>query len=146
MRQNFQSCYYQKFVFSFFRPPPPPPPTLPPNDPRTEEYEPETDSQKQGYPQVAPVPTSCAPGYDANHCPSVHKNGVCDPECNTPACGLDGGDCRAPPPPPPPREEPSCARGYPASHCPSRASNGVCDPVSIIFKNFQYFTTFYNKF
>jgi hypothetical protein len=107
------------------RPPPPPRPTRPPiRDPEV----PDSNSEKQGYPQVAPVPTSCAPGYDANHCPAVHKNGVCNPECNTPACGLDGGDCRAPPPPPPPREEPSCARGYPASHCPSRASNGVCDP------------------
>lgn len=120
-------CYTPTKESGLPGPPPRPPP--PPRDPIRDPTPPDNNGGKQGYPQVAPVPTSCAPGYDANHCPSVHKNGVCNPECNTPACGLDGGDCRAPPPPDP-REEPkpSCARGYPASHCPSRASNGICDP------------------
>ena len=97
------------------------------------------NNQQQGYPSNnAPVPQSCVRGYDANHCPAMSRNGVCNPECNTPACGSDGGDCsRAPPPPPPtPTPEPSCARGYPASHCPTRARNGICDPVSIIFDSF----------
>jgi len=91
----------------------------------------EPTPKPEGYPSNnAPVPQSCVRGYDANHCPSMSRNGVCNPECNTPACGSDGGDCsRAPPPPPPPpTPEPSCARGYPASHCPTRARNGICDP------------------
>ena len=103
----------------------------------------EPTPKPEGYPSNnAPVPQSCVRGYDADHCPSMSRNGVCNPECNTPACGSDGGDCsRAPPPPPPaPTPEPSCARGYPASHCPTRARNGICDPVSIIFNNFyKYF-------
>ena len=46
----------------------------------------------------APVP-SCNRRYPADYCPGRAGNGRCDPECNTPACGNDGGDCQPPKPP-----------------------------------------------
>ena len=53
-------------------------------------------------PTTRPPPTqrpSCTPRYPADYCPSKAGNGRCDPECNTRACGNDGGDCEPPEPP-----------------------------------------------
>ncbi len=75
-----------------------------------------------------PVATGCARGYPVDHCPRRSGDGRCHQECNTRACGFDGGDCRPTPPPviptPPPRQ--GCLRGRPYDYCPSRAGDGVC--------------------
>jgi len=103
---------------------PPPRPTRPPPTRRPSGNIP-NNNNNQGRqtprPFQPPPPVGCNPAYDANYCPARAGDRVCNPECNTPACNYDGGDCR-------PTEPPSCVRGYPASHCPSRAANGVCDP------------------
>ncbi len=75
--------------------------------------------------------SGCLPGRDANYCPSQAANGVCNPECNNPACGYDGGDCRTTP-------RPSCAPGYDADHCPALARNGICNPVRNYKKNYYF--------
>jgi len=82
-------------------------------------------------PPPPPRPQGCGRGRAAqpNFCSTRAGNGRCDRECNTNACGFDGGDCRPAPPPPPPRPQ-GCGRGRAANpnHCPARAGDGQCNP------------------
>lgn len=114
------------------QPPPPPPPPRPtttsrPNRPINNDPGIPDGNQggsRPGYETAPPVDSGCLANRAANYCPTRSANGVCDQECNTLACGYDGGDCRGPTTTP----APSCAPGYPATHCPSLARNGVCNP------------------
>merc|ERR1712018_624560 len=88
------------------RPPPPAPrPKPPPVTPRPGTNIPinpgNQGGNKNGLRPTGPTKQelpSCVRGYPATHCPQRAGNGRCDPECNTDACGFDGGDCTAEPP------------------------------------------------
>jgi hypothetical protein len=87
-----------------------------------------------GYGGYGIPPGGCSPG-----CPDAWiGDGICDPPCQVPACGMDEGDCDGfnggyggyggygPFPPPPPGQD--CAPG-----CPSYwIGDGVCDQACLV--------------
>ncbi|XP_040572677.1 uncharacterized protein [Lepeophtheirus salmonis] len=61
-------------------------------------------------------PPTEAPPTCSTFCRQRRRDGVCHPECNTPLCDFDGGDCE------------SCNPSYPKEYCEGLSRNGVCNP------------------
>jgi len=106
----------------------PPPPREPTSGGSTNNNRQGNGETPEGSGGSESTPISCTARFPADYCPTRRGDGICNPECNTPLCGNDGGDCvtttTTTPRPIVPR---SCAPGFPASHCPARRNDAICN-------------------